>query len=43
VIACIEVPPLIRKILGHIQRREALSGIPARGPPPDLRPLTTPL
>jgi hypothetical protein len=41
VIACIEDPPLIRKILGQIQRREALSGIAARGPPPDLQPLTT--
>jgi hypothetical protein len=33
--ACIEDPPLIRKILGHILRREALSGIAARGPPPE--------
>ena len=26
VIACIEDPHLIRKILGHLQRREALTG-----------------
>lgn len=26
VIACIEVPPLIRRILGHVQRRETLIG-----------------
>jgi len=43
VIAGIEDPPLIRKILGPIQWREALSGIAARGPPPDLQPLTTTL
>ena len=33
VIACIEDPPLIAKILGHVQRRKALTGTAARGPP----------
>jgi len=33
VIACIEDPPQIAKILGHIQRREALTGQETRGPP----------
>ena len=33
VIACIEDPPLIAKILAHVQRREALMGTAARGPP----------
>jgi len=33
VVACIEDPPLIAKILGHVQRREALTGRAARGPP----------
>ena len=33
VLACAEDPPLIRKILGHVQRREALAGNTARGPP----------
>ena len=33
VIACIEEPWLIAKILGHVQRREALTGVTARGPP----------
>jgi hypothetical protein len=33
VIACIVDPPLIRKILGHIRRREELRGVEARGPP----------
>ena len=33
VIACIEDPPLIEKILGHVQRREALVGSAPRGPP----------
>jgi uncharacterized protein YbaR (Trm112 family) len=36
VIACIEVSPLIRKTLEHIQRREALTSIAARGPPMTL-------
>jgi hypothetical protein len=35
VIACIENPPLIRKILDHVQRREALTANAARGPPAD--------
>lgn len=33
VIACIEDPPLIRKILEHVQCREALPDHVARGPP----------
>ena len=33
VIACIEDPPLIAKILGHVQRREALSTNTPRSPP----------
>jgi hypothetical protein len=33
VLGCAEDPPLIRKILGHVQRREALAGNTARGPP----------
>jgi hypothetical protein len=33
VIACIEDPPLIAKILGHVRRREALIGNTARSPP----------
>jgi hypothetical protein len=33
VIACIEEPALIARILGHVQRRDALTGITARGPP----------
>ena len=33
VIACIEDPPLIAKILGHVRRREALAATTARGPP----------
>jgi hypothetical protein len=32
VIAAIEDPPLITKIIGHVQRREALTSTP-RGPP----------
>ena len=35
VIACIEDPPLIAKILAHVQRREALMSRTARGPPAD--------
>jgi hypothetical protein len=34
VIACIEDPLLIAKILGHVQQREALNGALARAPPP---------
>jgi len=30
--ACIEDPPLIAKILGHVQRREARTGGTAHGP-----------
>ncbi len=33
VIACIEDPLLIAKILGHVQQREALNGALARAPP----------
>jgi hypothetical protein len=33
VIACIEDPPLIAKILGHVQLREALTGNFPRAPP----------
>ena len=33
VIVCIEHPQLIRKILGHVRRRDELTGIEARGPP----------
>jgi len=34
-ITAIEDPPLIAKILGHVQQREALIARVARGPPPD--------
>ena len=33
VIACIEDPPLIAKILGHVRQREALTGNTPRSPP----------
>ena len=33
VIACIEDPPLIAKILAHVRRREALMSMMTRGPP----------
>jgi hypothetical protein len=33
VIACIEGPQLIRKILAHVRKRDELAGIEARGPP----------
>jgi hypothetical protein len=33
VIACVEEPPLIAKILGHVRRREALFGHDTRAPP----------
>jgi hypothetical protein len=33
VIACIEDPPLIEKILGHVHQREALSTNTPRSPP----------
>jgi hypothetical protein len=32
-IACIEDPPLVAKILGHVRRRAALAATTARGPP----------
>jgi hypothetical protein len=35
VIACVEEPALIAKILGHIRAREALVGLEARAPPAD--------
>jgi hypothetical protein len=33
VIACIEEPALIARILGHVQQREELNGSLARAPP----------
>jgi len=33
VIACVEDPPLIAKILGHVRRREALFDSTPRAPP----------
>ncbi|MDT8321370.1 MAG: hypothetical protein RQ826_12665 [Xanthomonadales bacterium] len=33
VIACIEDPALMAKILSHVRRRQALAGTTARGPP----------
>jgi len=36
VIACIEEPALIRKILGHVQARDELASTAARAPPPIL-------
>jgi hypothetical protein len=33
VIACIEDPPLIAKILGHVRRRRAMIGNTPRSPP----------
>jgi hypothetical protein len=33
VIACIEEPQLIAKILGHVQRRDEAAGTQARAPP----------
>jgi hypothetical protein len=38
VIACIEDPSLIRKILGHVRSREAAAAIRARAPPADSPP-----
>jgi hypothetical protein len=35
VIACIEEPRLIRKILGRVQNRDDWVGVTARGPPGD--------
>ena len=35
VIASIEEPGLIAKILGHVQAREAVAGTDARAPPGD--------
>lgn len=32
-IACIEEPQLIRKILGQVRKRETLAGIEAQAPP----------
>ncbi len=37
VIACIEEPALIAKILGHVQARDEAAGTEARGPPVTLR------
>ena len=33
VIACIEDPPLIAKILGHVRSRAAVEAVQARAPP----------
>jgi hypothetical protein len=33
IITCIEDPPLIAKILGHVRSHEAVAAIKARGPP----------
>lgn len=38
VIAFIEDPPLIAKILGHVQQREALNNPLARAPPGHQEP-----
>ena len=35
VIACVEEPALIAKILGHVRAREELGGLEARAPPVD--------
>jgi hypothetical protein len=35
VVACIEDPPLIAKILGHVRLHEAVAAIQARAPPAD--------
>jgi hypothetical protein len=37
VIACIEEPRLIRKILTHVRGKDAQAGTAARGPPELLR------
>jgi hypothetical protein len=37
VIACIEDPPLIAKILGHVPSHEAVAAIQARAPPTQER------
>ena len=37
VIACIEAPPLIAKILGHVRSHEAVAAIQARAPPAEER------
>jgi hypothetical protein len=39
VIACVEDPPLIAKILAPVQRREYLTGNAPREPPADRQPL----
>jgi hypothetical protein len=39
VIACVEDPPLIAKILAPVQRREYLTGNALREPPADRQPL----
>ena len=35
VIACVEEPALISKILGHVRARDELGGVEARAPPVD--------
>ena len=37
VVACIEDPPLIAKILGHVRSHEAVATIQARAPPAEER------
>jgi hypothetical protein len=37
VIACVEEPALIAKILGHVQARDAAVGTDARAPPGDMQ------
>ena len=37
VIACIEDPPLIAKILGHVRSHETVAAIQARAPPTQER------
>ena len=41
VIAAIEDPPLIAKILGHVQRREALTSAPRAPPDSQILPNVT--
>jgi hypothetical protein len=38
VVACIEDPPLMAKMLDHVERRQAPTGNVARGPPGDSHP-----
>lgn len=38
VIACIDDPPLIAKVLGHVRSRAPATATQARGPPADAQP-----